>query len=285
MADQLTPRVLDRLLPLAARRASAPGGLRVTEGQLQHELCRLLVPAHRLPRRAAFTLPIPVPEDAFRAALARHRELPGLLAPAAPRTTPPGLHTGEPDLFDYGLPRLLVCESQAIAAMLRANGLPMESACPVVSAAELPLHPGVVAMLARVRGTVYVLHGASAAGLRFPARVRELAGLAAEVRVVPLGLRPRQAMGLHLFHRHDRDDLALDRAARPDLRAAPGLSHLDPRERDWLRRGRAVDLDAVRPAALLRTVHRLVREVRPPRTPLVDLRRARDAGFLTWPAA
>ncbi|MBF6506085.1 hypothetical protein IU423_32390, partial [Nocardia farcinica] len=50
-------------------------------------------------------------------------------------------------------------------------------------------------------------------------------------------------------------------------------------------RGRAVDLDTVRPAALLRTVHRLVREVRPPRTPLVDLRRARDAGFLTWPVA
>lgn len=328
MAERVTParwtqRVLDRLLPIAAAGAAAPSGLRFTERQLYYELCRLLAPMPRLPRRIAFTVPAPLSFATFRTALTRHGAVPGLLAPAPPRTVPPGAHTPEPDLFDYGLPRLLLCESHSVAHMLRANGLPMESATPVLSAAELPLDSGVAAMLTRGGGCVYVLHRAGAAGLAFPARAGELAGIPAGVRVVPLGLRPRQAMGLHLFH---IDGPPVDPGGPPVVPSTPdapgpvfdgrgsvprgpgavgppegagggplpatdhpggepGPGFLDERELAWLRHGRIVELEAVHPAVLLRSVHRLVRGVRTPPPPSTRLRHARRSGFLTWPAA
>ncbi|MGW4768169.1 hypothetical protein ACWEO2_09005 [Nocardia sp. NPDC004278] len=394
MAGRVKPHMLDRLLRIAAERAAAPSGIRFTERQLYYEVCRILTPVHRIPRRFAFTVPAPLSYASFRSALDRHGELPGLLTLAPPEATRAGRHTPEPDLFDYGLPRLLVCESDAIAQMLRANGLPMESACPVLSAAELPLDPGIAGMLASVPGTIYLLHDASAAGLTFPARLRELTEIPDGVRVVPLGLRPRQAGTLHLSHvsgpmpnklaaqtdsmkraqfrrspalsveaaqmdqcqraELDCDPGANTIAAQVDLSGrarlrrdpAPGaegaqvdsrereelndpapstflehvgptqstqlrrgrassaeaaswereepygdpalsamVAQLDSWERAWLRRGRYIEVEAVRPASLLRTVHRLVREVRPPRSTFTELRRARKAGFLTWPAA
>ncbi|WP_433600871.1 hypothetical protein ACQPXH_03480 [Nocardia sp. CA-135953] len=271
MADPVKQHMLDRLLRIAADRAAAPSGIRFTERQLYYEVCRLLTPTHRAPRRFACTVPAPLSYHTFRAALDR-LEMPGLLTLAPPRTNRAGLHTPEPDLFDYGLPRLLVCESDAIAQMLRANGLPMESACPVLSASELPLDPGIAEMLSRVDGTIYLLHDASPHGLTFPTRLADLTEIPDSVRVVPLGLRPRQAGALHLTHLRG-----------PVPRAQVAL--LDPWECAWLRRGRFVEVEAVRPAALLRTVHRLVREVRPTRIGLPELRRARTTGFLTWPAA
>ncbi|WP_433730403.1 hypothetical protein ACQP0C_03280 [Nocardia sp. CA-129566] len=439
MADRVKQHMLDRLLRIAAERAAAPSGIRFTERQLYYEVCRILTPVHRIPRRFAFTVPAPLTYASFRAALDRHGEVPGLLTIAPPKATPAGRHTPEPDLFDYGLPRLLVCESDAIAQMLRANGLPMESACPVLSAAELPLDPGIAGMLASVQGTIYLLHDASATGLTFPARLRELTEIPDDVRVVPLGLRPRQAGTLHLPHVHgplpnlfaaqvdsmeraqlrhgpalnaeatqsdqcQREELdcepgsntiaaQVDSTERAQLRHGPALNaeatqrdqcqreeldcdfgsntiaaqvdlsgraqlrrdpapgaeaaqvdswereesdarapstfaehmgptqstqlrrgrassaeaaesawwegeepygdpalsaivaQLDSWERTWLLRGRYVEVEAVRPASLLRTVHRLVREVRPPRPTFTELRRARNAGFLTWPAA
>jgi hypothetical protein len=272
VADTVSERVLGRLLRVAAERAGAPGGLRFTERQLYYEFCRVCLPVRRLPRRPAFTVAPPVSYRAFEQALRRHGPVPGLLTLAPPRIGPAGVHTPEPDLFDYGLPRLLVCESDTIAQMLRANGVPMESACPVYGAAELPLDPRVANMLAAAeRAAVYVLHDAGPQGLAFPARVAELAGLADGVRVVPLGLRPNQAGRLHAFHR------------RGPVR--PVTVAVDPWERAWLGRGRFVEIEAVRPASLLRTVHRLVREVRPPRTFFTEVRRVRTTGFLTWPAA
>lgn len=278
MAVQLTRRVLDRMLPLAVSAATAPNGIHITEGQLYYELCRLLAPAHRLPRRPAFTPRAPVRHSAFRAALDRHGPIPELLPATEVRRAELGRHTTEPDLFDYGLPRLLICASHDIAHMLRVNGLPMESACPVLSAAELPLHPGMAAMLDRVSGTVYLLHEASAEGLRSLTSIRTLTDLPDNVRIVPIGLRPRQAMALHLFHTGTAPTAAT-------TASVAGALALDEAERRWLRRGRTVELDAVHPAALLRTVHRLVRGVRTPHGPLLDVRRARDTGFLTWPAA
>ncbi|MFI6775924.1 hypothetical protein [Nocardia sp. NPDC050412] len=384
MAHPVRQHMLDRLLRVAAERAAAPSGIRFTERQLYYEVCRLLTPMHRAPARFACTVPAPLSYTTFRAAL-DHQEFPGLLTPTPPRTTRAGLHTPEPDLFDYGLPRLLVCESDAIAQMLRANGLPMESACPVRSTSELPLDPGIAQMLARVDGTIYLLHDASPHGLTFPVRLADLTEIPDGVRVVPLGLRPRQAGTLHLthlrssipsavaaqvdlwereeFHRSEssaqtahedfldlesgvetaqdesseREELHHDPASRVrvthvdpyegdepfpvphalaahtdsrepadlhGLESSVAAAQVDPRdeprpnlvphaqaarldswERAWLSRGRFVEVEAVRPASLLRTVHRLVREVRPPRTGLPELRRARTTGFMTWPAA
>jgi hypothetical protein len=261
-----------RVLRAAAERAGEPGGLRFTERQLYYELCRVLRPWHLLPRRLPFTVAPPLSYRDFRVALARHGTVPGLLPPPVP-AGPVGRHTAEPDLFDYGLPRLLVCEPAGIADMLRANGLPMESACPVFAAAELPLDPRVGEMLVRGEGTIYLLHDASARGLTFPARLRALTDLPDGVRVTALGLRPRQATPLHLTH---------GRAPVADPAEVP----VSDREAAWLRRGRFTELAAVRPAVLLRTVHRLVREVRPVRPQWSQQWSAgREAGFLTWPAA
>lgn len=205
MADGMTDKVLDRLLRGAIERAAAPNGVRFTERQLYFELCRGLVPVHRLPRRPAFTVSALVPYRVFRTALDRHGDVPGLLDPALPLPRGVGRYTREPDLFDYGLPRLLVCESTQVAAMLRANGVPMESACPVVSAADLPLDPGIAAMLGRAGGaTVYVLHDASDEGLAFPARLPSLTDIPDEVRVAGIGLSPSQAAPLHLPHARGR---------------------------------------------------------------------------------
>jgi hypothetical protein len=267
----MTGPLLDRALRAAITRAGEPGGLRFTERQLYYELCRTLRPWHRLPRRPPFTVAPPLSYRDYGAALGRHRdrhgEVAGLLTPVPPRAGV-ARHTTEPDLFDYGLPRLLVCEPAGIADMLRANGLPMESACPVLDAAELPLDPRVGGMLARGGGTLYLLHDASAHGLTFPGRLRELTEVPPDVRVVALGLRPRQAAPLHLTHGR-----------------GPGAPVDVPKSRwetGWLARGRFVELAALRPASLLRTVHRLVREVRPVR-PQWSL--GREVGFLTWPAA
>lgn len=255
-----------RVLRVAAVRAGEPGGLAFTERQLYYAVCRVLRPWHRLPRRPAFTVAPPLSYRDFTAALADHGPVPGLLAPEPPRAGV-GRHTAEPDLYDYGLPRLLVCEPAGIAHMLRANDVPMESACPVFDAAELPLDPRVGEMLVRGAGTIYLLHDASTHGMTFPARLPALTGVPPGVRVVALGLRPRQAAPLHLTH-----------GRGPAAPAGP----VPDAEARWLARGRFTEVAAVPPAALLRTVHRLVREVRPVR-PQWSI--PRDVGFLTWPSA
>ncbi|MBH0781467.1 hypothetical protein IT779_34875 [Nocardia sp. NEAU-351] len=264
-------RILGRALRVAVARAGAPSGLRFTRRQLYYELCRTLRPVPRRLRRPGFTVSAPVAYPDFRTALDRYGPIPDLLTsePVGPRRA--GEHTPEPDLFDYGLPRLLICESDDVARMLRANGVPMESACPVYGAGELPLDPRIPDMLSMVdRSAVFVLHDATPDGLTFPARLRELTRIPDDVRVVPLGLRPRQASALHLTH-----------LSGPGAAVAVA-AELDPSERLWFDRGRTAEVEAVRPASLLRTVHRLVREVRP-RDTSIHLRRVRASGFLTWP--
>ncbi len=265
-------RLADRLLQAAIHRAGAPGGLRFTERQLFYEMCRGLLPTHRLPRRPGFTTPTVLPYSAFRSALDRHGPIAGLLATRAPAPSVLGRHTPEPDLFDYGLPRLLVCQTHSVAVMLRANGIPMESACPVLSLDELPADPRLARMLHQAgSATVYVLHDAGPAGLAVPRDLRRLTEVPPTAKVVPIGLRPAQAWPLHLAHTADS--------------AAPPESALSNRERAWLRRGRTVEVEAVPPAVLLRSVHRLVRGVARADTGLVNVQRARRAGFLTWPTA
>ncbi|WP_054816694.1 hypothetical protein [Nocardia arizonensis] len=263
-------QVFGRALRVAVTRAAAPSGIRFTERQLYYELCRVLLPVPRR-MRPGFTVAAPVRYADFRAALDGLGPVPGLLSPHPVRPRAAGEHTPEPDLFDYGLPRLLICESDSVAQMLRANGVPMESACPVYGAGELPLDRRLGDMLSSVPDSaIFVLHDASARGMTFPARLPELTGIPAGVRVVPIGLRPRHASALHLTH-------------LPGPIADPA-AELEPPERAWLNRGRGAEVESVRPASLLRTVHRLVREVRP-RVTATHLRRVRATGFLTWPTA
>ncbi|WP_329275154.1 hypothetical protein [Streptomyces sp. NBC_00691] len=289
-AVRTTVGVADRAITAAAARAGAPGGLRFTERQLYYETCRVLSPGStflrgRVPGTPAPVLRLPV---FTRALEARGREtVPGLLPPlAAPdeRRRPSG-RTGssersEPDLYDYGLPRLLMCQDPSIAGMLLANHVHLEAACPVFAATDaLPLDPRLTAALLRADGaTVYVLHDASPAGLAFPALVRAGLGPLPGVRVVSLGLAPRHAAALRLP------------TGRGPVPGPAGLAALPaalrPREADWLAEGRFAEVSAVPPDRLVRTVLRLTRGPRPPRDSLWSgLRGLRGSGFMTWPAA
>jgi len=275
MAGRLT-RPLDRALGAAIERAGAPGDVRYTERQLYHQLCRVLLPRPAI-RRPAFTLPAPVSYDRFRAALHRRGEVPGLVAPQPLRIGT------EDELFDYGLPRLLVCQHPEIATMLLANDLHMEAACPVVSLADLPLDPRWMAALRAGNATVYVLHDASAAGLATTGQVRFRLAVAARspfgaeadapgIRITPLGLRPAHAAALHLTASWSGEPVEVP------------LDGLHPWERRWLAAGRVAEVAAVEPARLVRTVHRLVRGQRRVRPGLPRLREVQTVGFMSWPS-
>ena len=263
--------IIDRALAVAVRRAGAPGGVRFTERQLYYELCRVLLPLGGAPRRPGFTLPAPVSYDRYLGALHRLGLTRGLVsAPLEPARAAvrPWLAV-EPDVLDYGLPRLLVCQDETIAAMLRANDLHLEAACPVYAMADLPLHPDLVTALGRAGdATVYVLHDASAAGLATTHSVR----LGLDTRVVPLGLRPMHAATMHLT--------AGRGPATPDLEPVTGLT---PWEHRWLRSGRYAEVAAINPARLLRALHRLVRGQRRIRPGVPRLRQVQAVGFMSWP--
>ena len=259
--------ITERAWRRAALRAGAPGGLRFTARQLYYELCRGRQPLHRIGRRPRFTLRPTVSRAAFEAALARYGPPPGMLPPV-PATAAPVPEV--PDLYDYGLPRLLVCQDPEIAAMLRANELHMESACPVYALDDLPLDPRVGTSLERGAGTVFVLHDASADGTACVAAVRAAFG---GVPVESLGLRPSHAAALHLTRRRGP-------AVTGPLAAETRL--WAPWERARLARGYTVEVAAVPPARLLRTVHRLVRGFRRVRS-VPRLRRIPAVGYLTWP--
>jgi len=261
----------------AAERAGAPGRIRFTRRQLYYELCRGLRPVQRLPRRLRVTPRPAVGYERFLAALDAHGPVPGLLTGDRPAPVA-ALHDDVPDLYDYGLPRLLVCQDPEIAGMLLANELHMESACPVFALRDLPLDPRLTAALQRTPdAVVHVLHDASTAGY---AAVADVVRWAGDVRVHPLGLRPVHATALHL---------CTTAAARSAVFAGGGLpalaGGLEPWELRWLGAGRAVEVAAVGPARLLRTVHRLVRGVTRNRRRPALRRQIRAAGFMTWPAA
>ncbi|MFE2542161.1 hypothetical protein [Actinacidiphila glaucinigra] len=269
--------LLERAITVAGRRAAAPGGLRFTERQLYYETCRVLRPTPAPLRRLARTTAPPLRLSRFTEAL-RGREPAGLL-PAAPTG---GAGIGgpgrEPDLHDYGLPRLLVCQDRSIARMLLANHVHLEAACPVLDAeGGLPLDPRLVAALERAGdATVHVLHDASPSGIALPGRVRKALG-AAPVRVVSLGLVPRHAEAMRLVS---------GRGPRPVPPLGPLPRGLRPREAEWLAAGRFAEVAAVPPARLLRAVLRIARGPRPPRHSVRgELRELRASGFMTWPDA
>ncbi|MEU7297745.1 hypothetical protein AB0A76_31885 [Streptomyces exfoliatus] len=278
----IAARAAGRAVAVAADRAAAPGGLRFTERQLYYETCRVLSPGAALLGRIPGT-PAPVLRlPAFTRALdALGREnVPGLLPPPAAPRFPHAGEPSEPDLYDYGLPRLLICQDRAIAGMLLANHVHLEAACPVLAAPDaLPLDPRLLAALERAGGaTVHVLHDASPSGVALPVRVRAGLGPVPGVRVVSLGLVPRHAAALRL---------PSGRGPAPGPGAlADRPAALRPREAEWLASGRFAQVAAVPPARLVRTVLRLTRGPRPPRDSLWGgLRGLRGTGFMTWPAA
>ncbi|MFB8776456.1 hypothetical protein [Streptomyces broussonetiae] len=272
----VTRLLLERAITTAARRAAAPGGIRFTERQLYYETCRVLRPTPPPLRRVPHSPAPPLRLSRFTEVL-RGREPAGMLPTPTGPAPALGGPSAEPDLYAYGLPRLLICQDRAIAHMLLANHVHLEAACPVLSAGDdLPLDPRTVAALERAEGaTVHVLHDAGAAGVTLPGRVRAGLGPVPGVRVVSLGLVPRHAQALRLVSGRRP-------GPPPPLGALP--PGLRPAEADWLAAGRFTEVAALPPTRLLRAVLRLTRGPRPTRHSVwSELRGLRGAGFLTWP--
>ncbi|MCX5401861.1 hypothetical protein [Streptomyces sp. NBC_00102] len=282
---RLLARALDAALhaaiDAAAVRAAGQGGLRFTERQLYFETCRVLDPSltvlSRVPRTARPYLRLP---SFTRALDARGRDtVPGLLPPPPPppKESRAPERASEPDLYSYGLPRLLVCQDRGIARMLLANHVHLEAACPVLAVAgALPFDPGLTGALERAGGaTVYVLHDASPRGIALRGQVRAALGPVPGVRVSSLGLVPRHAQAMRL-------PAGRGPVHGAELAGLPGT--LRPQETAWLARGRFAEVAAVSPERLVRGVLRLTRGPRIPRAGVwAGLRDLRTKGFLTWP--
>jgi hypothetical protein len=231
--------VLDR--PLAAARTRLAGlGLVATEEQLYYEVCRVLQPVRWRRKRPGFLVPAPVPRAAFASALARAGGPDPLPAPVVGGAGP-----DTPDLLDYAIPRVLVCQHDRLAAVLLANDLHMEGATAVLGpAARAEPPPALLAALAAAPDpVVHLLHDATPAGAAWAAGGAPGWGPA---RVHALGLRPPQARALHLF------------------RATGG----------------GAEVAAVPPDHLLRALRRML--LGRPRTPS-GLRDRAGVGFLSWP--
>lgn len=229
-----------------------------------------------LARALPYTLHAPLDGAQFAAALGRRRahfgNPPGLLPPAAA----PWLADDDtaPDLYAYGLPRLLLCQDAAIARMLLENWLHMELGCAILPLeAHAPLPEPVRAMLTRSRrATVFVLHDAGAAGLELTRGLRGRLGLPPAVVLAPLGLRPLHARQMHLF---------ATRSAPVAPRPLPPW--LTPDERAWLAAGRQAEVAAISPPRLLRTLRRFI--TGSAAVPPVRFRAMRAAGFMDTPGA
>lgn len=285
---------LSAALAAAVTRVAEPGGLAYTERQLYYELCRALpsgwhrrlsglrhLPVawlHRLPYHLVTPLP-PLPYVQFQAALADYRTAqgtpPGLLI--QPRTRFFDPKAQEPDLFDYGLPRLLLVQQPAVAAMLLANHLHMDLPCAILPlAAATPLPDALCAMLVRAgEAQVYLLHDATSEGLALIHGLRTALALPDRVRLTVLGLRPRDLLRLHIFAQQGPEQLP--------PRDAPWFAHLTPAERTWLQAGYYGECEALRPAHLLRSLRRSLTPPRVLAQPTGNSRLTLETTFMSWP--
>jgi len=238
----------------------------------------LLVGGLRLVRMAPFTLTPPLEYARFAELLQAYTDRwgtpPGLLTTTEPPQFRP---VGDaPDLTDYGVPRLLICQNAEIAGMLLANLFHIETSCAVLNlAAATPLPDALRAMLLRTpTAGVYLLHDAGAEGVALANQVRAHLELPDTIALISIGLRPAHALRLHLFATRTPASMV----AVHDWPAA-----LTPHERTWLHAGWCAEVAAVKPARLLLALRRIVLDLVPPPRRLPDWRRERAGGFMTWP--
>lgn len=160
------------------------------------------------------------------------------------------------DLTLFGLPKVLVCETDEIAQMLRANQFHLQTPCAVLSVNEAkPLNKNVKKMLKNAEEPqVYFLHNASLEAFSILKNLRETLDLEEEIPLRPLGLRPVHARRLHLFAEKN-GSCKFDFA---------DLEYLDESEKRWLNRGNSAEISAVSPVRLLRVLRRLILDLEIP---------------------
>ena len=154
------------------------------------------------------------------------------------------------DLTLYGLPNLLICESDEIAQMLRANQFHLQTPCGVLSLPEaMPLPKNFQKMLSNAENPqVFYLHNASLQSFLKISNLRKNLSLNDEIPLRILGLRPIHAKRLHLFTEKTDGNL-------PDFE---DFDFLDESENKWLAEGNMAEVAAVSPVRLLRVLRRLI---------------------------
>jgi len=231
------------------------GRIFYTRRQLYYEFCRV-VRERFLPfpplRRARSARP-PISIERFDLALNRHTARHG--TPEGLLETPGTVHLSidgrEPDLADYGLLRLLICEDGEITGMLIANGIHIELSCAILGLRDsVPLPDFLCAMLARAdQAQVYFLHNADSGSLSLVRVLPRRLGLPRGIPLSSIGLRPAHAIRMRLAATRHKSTWALHAVALPGL-----TDH----EEVWLRSGWRVEVAAVRPVDLLRIVRNAV---------------------------
>jgi hypothetical protein len=151
----------------------------------------------------------------------------------------------EPDLADYGLQRVLICTDRDIAAMLIANHIHMELGCAVLSLSEaMPLPDMICAMLARDQAPrIFLLHDADLEGMTLLSHARVRLRIPEDMSLVEVGLRPFQAMRMHLF---------VERTEAGTVEGwhfLDGLSHF---EGWWVKAGLRATISGISPLTLFR---------------------------------
>lgn len=154
------------------------------------------------------------------------------------------------DLELYGLPRILICERDEIAQMLRANQFHLQTSCAVLSLREAkPLSKSYKKMLNKAeKPQVFFLHNASIEAFSILQNLIETLELDEKIPLRPLGLRPVHARRLHLFtEKKSFGEIDLSE-----------FDFLTESEKNWLNRGNSAEVSAVAPVRLLRVLRRLI---------------------------
>lgn len=155
------------------------------------------------------------------------------------------------DLMLFGLPRILICESDEIAQMLRANDFHLETPCAVLSLRETtPLNNAFQQMLSRAETPqVFFLHDAGSQGFSLISNLRQTLELNEEIPLRSIGLRPVHARRLHLFARKTQNNFQVN---------LDDFAYLTDGEKRWLERGFTAEVSAISPARLQRVLRRII---------------------------
>jgi hypothetical protein len=244
MPDQHLKHAQYKHLQQAIQLVSSPGNIQYTVRQLYYGFCRINQAWSGWPIRR--TRPVSVPFIKFSGILESYinqHGIPGGLLLNSETPVFLSVRGEEPDLHDYGLSHVVICQTETIAAMLLANQFHLEFGSAVIGLhTATPLPDVLCAMLVRAdKPRIYLLHDASVDGLSLAATLPAHSGIPENIPVITVGLRPAQAKRLRLFHQTDY--------AQGAISNMPWFIRLD--ELSWLKDGKKVELAALSPARLL----------------------------------
>jgi hypothetical protein len=238
----------------AIEAVSDEGRLTWSNRHLYYDVCRRVRRRrllHRLLRRPLVSVSPMEFENMLERWTSVHGPMPGRLSARAFAEGPTDDDLAR-EIEDYAFEYLIVCDDDGIADVLLANGFHADNRCAVLSVSGYPAHAFETLMpLLRRRppASVIAVHDADPEGCNLAARIaddpRWFGGVEA-VQIVDAGLRPADAKPFRgLFLEGSVMNVATENTAIE--------------EREWLSKFR-LELEAVRPRALLGVLANVIRE-------------------------